>query len=255
MSSPRRTYNMREVERLLQLPARSVRSMVDAGLISPARGPRRQLQFSFRDLATMRSARDLLKGKLPPRRRTELFRQLSAASAFTSASTEGIALRASDQLSLPFASEPSKNVVFLKADTATVLAEDWFDRAIAIEECNPAAACTLYERATAHDSACAHAWINWGRLLHALGEFDAAERVYQKGLEQCSAEPWLHFNLALVREDLVKTQAAIDSYLSAIALDPRFADAHFNVSRLYYATAQKSLALRHLSRYRALLRT
>jgi hypothetical protein len=39
-----------------------------------------------------------------------------------------------------------------------------------------------------------------------------------------------------------------------VRLDPRIADVHFNLARLYQQTGDQQAALRHFSRFRALTR-
>lgn len=61
-------YNMRDVERLLQLPRSTLASLVRLGFVRPTRGPRRQYLFSFQDLIVLRTARALMEADIPRRR-------------------------------------------------------------------------------------------------------------------------------------------------------------------------------------------
>jgi len=69
-------YGVREVEKLLQLPRSTIRSLVAAGFVSPARGPRNTWLFSFQDLIALRTAQALAAAKVPPRRITASLRAL-----------------------------------------------------------------------------------------------------------------------------------------------------------------------------------
>src|SRR5437868_12959262 len=69
-------YGVRDVEKLLRLPRRTLRALVDAGFVSPARGPRNAWQFSFQDLIVLRTAQALAAAKVPPRRIARSMRQL-----------------------------------------------------------------------------------------------------------------------------------------------------------------------------------
>jgi len=62
----------------------------------------------------------------------------------------------------------------------------------------------------------------------------------------------LSFNLAVVLEDLHREPDAIAAYREALALDPQFADAHFNLAGLYERRGEKAAALRHLKTYKRL---
>src|SRR5437763_15863035 len=50
--------------------------LVEAGFVSPARGPRNAWLFSFRDLIVLRTAQALAAAKVPARRITRSVRQL-----------------------------------------------------------------------------------------------------------------------------------------------------------------------------------
>jgi tetratricopeptide (TPR) repeat protein len=59
-------YGASEVEKLLQLPRSTIRALIKAGLVTPARGPRRVWLFSFKDLLVLRQARRLVAARVPP---------------------------------------------------------------------------------------------------------------------------------------------------------------------------------------------
>ena len=46
---------------------------------------------------------------------------------------------------------------------------------------------------------------------------------------------------------------AIVAYRDALALDPHFADAHFNLARLYERARDQKASLRHLLAYRRMI--
>ena len=92
--------------------------------------------------------------------------------------------------------------------------------------------------------------INLGRLLHWQGRLTEAERVYRVGAK---ADPFIAFNLAVVLEDLEREPDAILAYREALALDPQFADAHFNLARLYERAKDPKASLRHLLAYRRMM--
>jgi tetratricopeptide (TPR) repeat protein len=54
---------------------------------------------------------------------------------------------------------------------------------------------------------------------------------------------------------MARPDEAVRAYEHAIALEPDFADAHFNLARVHEARGQKQEAIRHLASYRRLQRT
>src|SRR5207249_10026349 len=69
-------YSARDVERLVHLPRSSIRSLVEAGFVSPARGPRNAWRFSFQDLIVLRTAQALAAAKVPRKRITRSVKEL-----------------------------------------------------------------------------------------------------------------------------------------------------------------------------------
>src|SRR5436190_23830897 len=61
-------YSARDVERLVHLPRSTIRMLVEAGFVSPARGPRNAWRFSFQDLIVLRTAQALAAANVPARR-------------------------------------------------------------------------------------------------------------------------------------------------------------------------------------------
>ena len=69
-------YGVGDVEKLLHLPRSTIRALIAAGFVSPARGPRKAWLFSFQDLIVLRTAQTLADAKVPPRRITKSVREL-----------------------------------------------------------------------------------------------------------------------------------------------------------------------------------
>ena len=73
------SYGVRDVEKLLRLPRSTIRSLIEAGFVSPARGPRNSWRFSFQDLIVLRTAEALAAANVPRRRAWISSRSLSVA--------------------------------------------------------------------------------------------------------------------------------------------------------------------------------
>ena len=70
------SYGVGDVERLLHLSKATLRSLVNAGFVSPARGPRSTWLFSFQDLILLRTAQALVEANVPQRRITQSLKKL-----------------------------------------------------------------------------------------------------------------------------------------------------------------------------------
>ena len=277
-------FSVKDVERVLQIPRSAIRTLIHGGYVAPKRGRRRQFEFSFQDLIALRTARALILARVSPRRISQALRQLrkevpselpTARLRIGASGTElvvrdqGGPWRApSGQLLLEFdASLTNGSVEILDRATLAILQDDsgdtrplprgadpdeLFEQAIALEESDALAAIHAYQRCIDADPKHAGARVNCGRLLHAADRADDAEEIYRAGLDAGSEDVNLLFNLALILEDTGRELGAIDHYKRALALEPDFADAHYNLARLYQQLNMGRAAIRHWNCYRKL---
>lgn len=192
-------YGVREVERLVGLSRATIRSLVAAGFVTPARGARNALQFSFQDLIVLRTAQALADAHVPARRITrslrELRRHLPESMPMSGLSIGAVADKVvvkeggsrwqadSGQYLLAFEGDPASgalSVVQRAPGTA-----DWFAAAAALEGTDPAAALRAYREAVAAEPRNVEARINMGLLLHEAGRLKEAERVYREAIKAC----------------------------------------------------------------------
>jgi tetratricopeptide (TPR) repeat protein len=263
-------YDTKDLERLFGLPASAVRALARAGNIHPVRRAGR-LHYSFHDLVVLRTASALRAAKISPQRINKTLQELRSALPADStlnqvsltalgnriAIREGTTLRESDSgqyaLALEIIEEQGRLHVISRQDAPAApgtSAEEQYAKALALEDTDPQSARSLYEAALKADPNHLEARINLGRLLHMDGRLAEAEQVYRFGGQ---AEPFLVFNLAVLLEDLGREPEAIVAYREALALDPQFADAHFNLARLYERARDAKASLRHLLAYRRMM--
>ncbi len=271
-----RSYSVRDVERLLDLSPATTRSLIRAGFVNPERGPRREFRFSFQDLIVLRTARALLKARVPPRRirraletlKRELPESVPLSGLAISADGDQVVVREGDSrwradsgqyvLGLDVTLENGVLHVVEHRQPAPPAAaadpgEDWFARGLALEGKDLEGALSAYARAVEADPHNAAAWTNWGRLLHEEGRTQEAAGIYARALAHIGADSLLLYNQGVLLEDLGDAGAALQAYQGALAEDPEFADCHYNLARLYESMGKPQHAIRHLGQYRRLV--
>ena len=278
-----KAHSLKNVRDMLGLSATTVSRLVDAGFVTPGRGPRNEYQFSFQDVVLLRTAHRLQSAKIPPRKivkaltslREQLPEQLPLTGLRISAVGNDVAVHAggvqwdaeSKQMLLDFEVAPAGSTVALIAreldaepaapparPAATSNADAQLTQARELESSDPAAAERAYREVIAHAADSVDAYLNLGALLYESSRLDEALRAYDQGLALAPPESRLHYNRALVLEDLRRDDEALLAYQACLKLAPDFADAHFNVARLYEQLGKGQLALRHFSAYRRLQR-
>jgi tetratricopeptide (TPR) repeat protein len=270
-------YTTRDVAKLLRLSEAQVRCQARAGFLSPERGPRNSYRFSFQDLVLLRTARELAGASVPPRRiRVALctlarhlpnghslsgLRITADAHRVIVREREGAWNAESGQIQIDFAGSeqtrrtPSVAKLLDRMSPSGRLpdcAAHWFELGVEMEESAPLQARDAYSRALMLDPDFADAHVNLGRLLQLQGETLKAIEHYRWSLATGTKDPTAAFNLGTALESLERWSEAIDSYCEALALDPGFADAHFNLARLYQQSGNQLTACRHLREYQKL---
>jgi tetratricopeptide (TPR) repeat protein len=265
-------YGVGEVERLLRLSRSTIRALVGAGFVSPARGPRNAWLFSFQDLIVLRTARALATAKVPAKRITssmkELRRHLPGAMPLCGLSICAVGNRVvvkeggrrwqadSGQYLLGFEGDPgngSLSVIERGERQAPASAEDWFERGMALESEDAEAAREAYERAVVANPALLSAHINLGALLHEAGRLAQAERAYRDAIEACGSDPGLMYNFGVLLADMDRKSEAMEAYEAALRGDPALADCHFNLALLCQELDKPREAIRHMAQYRRLI--
>ena len=265
-------YGVRDVEKLLGLPRSTIRALIEAGFVSPARGPRNAWRFSFQDLIVLRTAQALSTAKVPPNRITrsmkELRRRLPDTMPLSGLSIcavgDRVAVREggrrwqaeSGQYLLAFEGDPARgslSVIERKDAEPPASAGDWFDRGVAVEGEDPAAALQAYERAIAEDPALLDAHINLGLLLHEAGRHDKAERVYREAISTGGGDAALMYNLGVLLDDVGRKNEALEAYQTALRGNPDLADCQYNLALLCEELGKPKEALRAMAQYRRLI--
>ena len=276
--SPLRTA---DVARVLAIPPARVRAMVHAGWCRPGRDGR-VFRFEFQDVVLLRTALGLRQAHVPATRvrraLRELLRQLpadrplsgvrivAAGGRVVARSGDRVWQPESGQLQFAFtvdelarrAESPRAISPRGKAVVATPPAGRIGHRVVrarhrARGRRRRSGARRL--RTRRDDRSRARRRVGQPRsLAHEAGDPAVAARCYHQALMRDETDPVTHFNLALACEDLEKIGEAAAHYRRAVALNPRFADAHFNLAQLLSRLGRRDEAVRHMMRYRQLMR-
>jgi len=230
-------FGVREVEKLLRLPRSTIRALVEAGFVTPARGPRNALLFSFQDLIVLRTAQALAAAQVPPKRINrslkELRRHLPQSMPLSGLSIDAVGDRVvvkegarkwqaeSGQYLLAFEGDPASGVLKVIAKEAPIQTslEDEIDR---------------------------------GYDLHQEGRLKEAESVYRQALDAHGPDALLFYNLGVLLEDMKRKAEAIEAYESALRVDTRMADCYYNLALLCQELGKGREAIRHMAQYRRL---
>jgi tetratricopeptide (TPR) repeat protein len=273
-------YTLRQIEEMLALSRSVVMGLVNAGFVTPARGPRNELRFSFQDVVLLRTAHQLRAANIPPKRllqqlktlRERLPAELPLSGLRIKAIGNQVAVKEGDahwgaesgQLFMDFEVAPADEggpvkVTFLSREEASVpdaqlqpSAQDWYHRAEALEAEDPASAESAYRQALELAPDHVYAAVNLGAMLCDARRPREAYAVLEEALRRQPEEPLLHFNAAIALEDLRRGREALVRYEACLRLAPDFLDAHHNAAKLYEALGDRQGALRHYSAYRRL---
>ena len=235
------SYGVREVQKLLHLPRSTIRMLVAAGFVSPARGPRNAWRFSFQDLIVLRTAQALAAAKVPARRIARsmkaLRRQLPQAMPLSG---------------LSIAAEANRVVV---REGARRWQADSGQYLLAFDTSPADGSLRVLERLRPPTvEADVATYIERGCELQEAGRLAEAETIYRQGLEACGDHALICYNLGIVLEDLGRNADAVAMYERALGTDSAFADCHYNLALLYEALGKPRDAIRHMAEYRRLQR-
>ena len=231
-------YGVHDVEKLLGLPRSTIRALVEAGFVTPGRGPRNTLRFSFQDLIVLRTAQALAAARVPAKRINrslkELRRHLPETMPLSGLSIDAVGDRVvvkegasrwqaeSGQYLLAFEGDPVTGALKIIAPEPPPAAESLEDR------------------------------IDQGYDLHEAGRLKEAEAAYRKALETHGPDALLLYNLGVLLEDMKRKSEAIEAYQAAVHVDPLMADGHYNLALLCEELGKAQEAIRHMAQYRRL---
>ncbi len=262
---------------MLDLPQGEVRRLARAGFVSPRRGPRNELRFSFQDLVLLRAAAGLVHARIPRFRvrkalrslRTQLPEGRPLAAVRVSADGDRVVVQdggarwhpETGQVLLDFGVgdlarkvAPVVRAAARRARVAPLDSDAWYRWGEDLDDAAPHEAEDAYRRALAIDPDHGGAHLNLGRLLHERGELRGAELHYRRAATSAAHRALAAYNLGVALEDQGLPDEALLAYARALEADRALADAHFNTARLLERLGRPEDAARHLDAFRRLSR-
>jgi tetratricopeptide (TPR) repeat protein len=257
-------FTRREVVRILGVGERQLQYWERLRLVRP-RARWGEKFYSFQDLISLRTIKQLTQARVPARRLRRameaLARQLSAVEAPL---TELRILSNGRNVAVEYEGqtlEPLSGQLLLNFETRELgekvrpmrerSAEEWLALAAEYEsqpETQPLAI-DAYLRVLEKAPACLEACINLGTLFYQQGRLEDAAECYRQGVTVDPGSALAHFNLGSVLDELGELASARDSLRSALRLDPNYADAHYNLALVYEKLGSPTQARLHWRRY------
>jgi tetratricopeptide (TPR) repeat protein len=254
-------------------------SLIEAGFVQPERGSRNELRFSFQDVVLLRTAFQLQSANIPSRRivralaklKDELPAELPLSGLRVMAAGNSVAVKTgpsqwevdSGQFLFDFEVAPIKgDVTFLDATPRGEAArgqqaEEWYELAEQLAPTDHVGAEQAYRKAIElAPQPHWYAYANLGFLL-CLEESRCEEALalFDEALRHFPDAALLHFNRAVVLEELDRMAEAEAAYIRCLQIDPNHEDALYNLERLSELSAYNGdgqAAVRHLNTLRRL---
>jgi tetratricopeptide (TPR) repeat protein len=224
-------------------------------------------QYSFEDLAQLRTLRALRATRITAKSIRESVEAMRRAAGmgnpFTESSAVGHGTRLSfrhngalvdpvtRQLAFDFEAGTRRQLSIVGSEGPEPDPQELFQRAVRLEEV-PATiskAADLYRQILAMRPNYAAAAINLGTIHYNQREFTLAEQLYRRATEADPEYALAFFDLGNVLDELKRLPDAIAAYQRAIALVPQYADAHYNLALAYERQGHRRRSLRHWLTY------
>jgi tetratricopeptide (TPR) repeat protein len=214
----------------------------------PEASPRAERLYTFADLISLRTIKQLTEGGVPASRLRDavgaLRRQLAQVGAPLAelrilSNGRNIAVEYQGRTLEPLSGQLLFNFDAAElADKVTAMpertAEEWFALALDCEG-NPELrqqAIEAYQQVIRESPGWAEPHLNLGTLLYEQGELDHATERFRRASALEPENPLPHFNLGCVLDELKQFEAARQHLREAVRLKPTYADAHYNLARV-----------------------
>jgi tetratricopeptide (TPR) repeat protein len=266
-------FSLREVAKLLDVPATRLRSLDRAGIVTPSGSRSGRRAYTFQDLIALRATRELLAKSI---KMHEVAKAIGALRTSLPSVTrplqelrivsdgKRVVVRTNDKTFEPISGQMVMDfqVTALRDDVVRVLrpetserrakmAYELYCRASALDE-DPATfgeAEALYANAVEIDPTLSIAHTNLGNIKFRRGDDIGAEELYLRALAIDGRQPEAHYNLGYVMLERGAAHRAVIHFERALESDPRFSDAHFNLAMACEQLGDRNRARTHWMQY------
>jgi tetratricopeptide (TPR) repeat protein len=260
------SYSRQDVLRILQIGPRQLQGWERAGLIA------QQQNYTFQDLGQLRTLRVLREEDVSAASIRHSILAMKAVAGMENPLLEASLVRTGTRLAFRHRGlmmDPIRRQLlfdFERVDRDPAVTEpaplrtvgtahphgmqDLFLAAVEAEEAGEKQRATaLYERIIAQQPDYAPAYINLGTIHFHQHQYARAEDLYRQATEADPGYVLGFFDLGNVLDELQRLDESIVAYRRAIALAPRYADAHYNLALAHERRGERRLALRHWQAY------
>lgn len=257
-------FTRREVQRILDVTEKQLDYWERLRIVTPRKGKGEKF-YEFRDLISLRTAKQLIEQGVPANRLRRslaaLQQKLSEVQApltelrILSDGKDIVVERDGARL------EPLSGQFVLNFDTRQLNdkvrfmpernAEEWFALALQYEADRDtwAEAMDAYEHALAINPRLVEALINLGTLQYEQGDFEKAADRFGCAVELDPENALAQFNLGSLLEELGQLEPARQHLRQAVRLDAGYADAHYNLAFVCEKLGAFPEARQHWQRY------
>jgi Flp pilus assembly protein TadD/DNA-binding transcriptional MerR regulator len=257
-------FTRREFQRILDVTDKQLAYWEKLRLVSPRKSGADKF-YDFRDLISLRTAKQLIEKGVPANRlRRSLVALNQKLSQVQAPLTELRILSNGRDVIVEHDGarlEPISGQFVLNFDTRELRdklrfmperkPEDWFALALQYES-DPdsrAEAIDAYRHVLATSPTHVDALINLGMLSYEQGDLENAVSSFQRAVTVNANSAVAHFNLGSVLEELGQLEPARQHLRTAVRLDPSHADAHYNLAFVCDRLAADAEARRHWQLY------
>lgn len=209
-------YSTRQAAELIGLTTDQVRHYVRRNLVQPGRGPRGVFRFTFQDVVLLRTAKGLLDASVSARK----------------------TYRALVKLKKELSQDHSLSAMRIYADGSSVLVRD----EQRVWEVETGQGQFNFEAPPISESDVTPATENVAQIAQNVAQIADQHVRMAQSADDLDTDEW--YNLGLDLEEL-EPEKAPEAYKQAIRLDPKNADAHVNLGRLFQLNGDLKLAKRH----------